>query len=466
MKRIVIILFVFACHACATTRYFSPSGDNTTGLSWATAKTSLPTSGVSAGDLCYIDGGTTSVTWNLSAYWNPPSGTAGNVITYKIGQDAGHNGTAIFNYTGGAAASNPWVSGPTYITVSGDAGDGLMHFKLTNYAVVTSNTNNIRFSYIDASSGIGSGTGAATAFQWAAVNGCELDHSDINVTVLGADNVIVATFSGATFDDNLIHHNTLRMPYKNGGIGADGCALTGTGFSFYNNTVTGVRNNSYSAGQHADGIQMLNGSYIKIYNNTFVNCANYAVFGEAYSGDYSNVRVYNNLILNTDTEIASGSPGGVIFGVNNGSRSFTNVILANNVTVNLGANQASVALNNTTITPATFTGCYVANNISLDSGAISITGNSTSTVVTNVSISNANGAANFVTYSQYGGTANNYRLRAAASTLIAQGTDMSSFFTTDADGYTRAVPWDIGAYKWLAPTNAGRPNTSGMLVGF
>src|SRR6185312_12974763 len=71
------------------------------GTSWANAWTS-PTNimGILPGDTVYISGGETglSQTYSLPGdnAWPVVGGTHGNRITYQIGQDAAHNGTAVF----------------------------------------------------------------------------------------------------------------------------------------------------------------------------------------------------------------------------------------------------------------------------------------------------------------------------------------------------------------------------------
>lgn len=41
-----------------------------------------------------------------------------------------------------------------------------------------------------------------------------------------------------------------------------------------------------------------------------------------------------------------------------------------------------------------------------------------------------------------------------SSGAIGTGVDLSATFTTDLAGYTRTVPWDIGAYKYVSPSSA------------
>lgn len=66
------------------------------GTSWANAYTSFPTAAqIAPGDTVWISGGTTSKVY-ASTLTFVESGTSANWLKYRIGQDAGHNGVAIF----------------------------------------------------------------------------------------------------------------------------------------------------------------------------------------------------------------------------------------------------------------------------------------------------------------------------------------------------------------------------------
>ena len=121
------------------------------GTSWANAWNSPGSvSGVSGGDTVYISGGPPGSTRNYPmSTWSLPQGTSGGSITYQIGQDSAHNGTAIFN---GGGTDSPWLNGTlSYTTILGDAGDGAQHFAVTNFAgssmYITAFTN-LRVAYV------------------------------------------------------------------------------------------------------------------------------------------------------------------------------------------------------------------------------------------------------------------------------------------------------------------------------
>ena len=423
------------------------------GTSWTDAWTSpASVTGVSGGDTVNISGGPsgTSQTYNMGSFWNPPSGSSSaNRVLYQIGQDSAHNGTAIFNAT---TAGVTWFSGPTNIIVSGDAGDGLKHLKLMGYAAMLSSANalNWRISYMGCPS-------IPTAGSLTSANGIEIDHCNWIITDLTADHCLFANFTGVTWDDNKFHDCTIQIPNNGNGLGADGLQFDGVGFSVYNNTITGYIS-SYTGGQHQDGLQSTgNSSYIKFYNNVVVNIANYAFFGDAFFGGFSNTVVYNNLIsLSTSTVAASNSPGGIVIGVDGGYAgstpcTFSNVVVANNIVVDYIAH-VSVALNNITSFSSTFTGCVVSNNISLNSGAIDLTNNTTTAHSGNVPITLAQGASSFKSYAEFGGAANDLHPALTDLLVVDKGVDLSavsSFLLTDKDGTSRpqGPSWDSGPYE-------------------
>lgn len=468
---IMTVVWFFSVPVSAATRYVdsAATGANN-GTSWSNAWTSLPTSGVFPGDTVYISGGPTgsTKTYNRSSFWNPPSGAVGSRITYQIGQEPEHNGIAIFNLTLMPPGNNPWVSGPRHINVIGDASDGIPHFKLTNYRAAASNVSDIRIAYVDASSGL-------TVFgDFNPANNLEIDHCIITINDMASDHASFASLRGATYTDNSIHDCTIRIPSVGPGIGADGLQWNGTGFSIYNNLIIGYVA-PYVGGQHQDGWQATSGSKIKIFNNVFVDVGNYAIFAEAFSNGFSDLFLYNNIVLVTNPAIpASRASAAVIVGTSGGyfgplPATFQNVVIANNIAVDFGIiGQVSFSLNNVTAKPTTFTNCFVVNNISLNSTGVGTQGNATSTVANNIAISKPAGTFNFMAYTEFGGLGNNLHLKPEAATLIGTGTNLSSFFTIDKNGMLRpsSGPWDIGPYilgSSPTPTPPSNAQTSILL---
>src|SRR5258708_28991348 len=79
---------------CATWYVDSAATGTHNGTSWANAWTALSQiTGVGASDIVYISGGPSGSTQSYTA---PSGGWSPSPATYQIGQDALHNGTALF----------------------------------------------------------------------------------------------------------------------------------------------------------------------------------------------------------------------------------------------------------------------------------------------------------------------------------------------------------------------------------
>jgi hypothetical protein len=442
----VFALVVLAVPIRAATWYVDSSvGASGNGTSWATAWKALSNiTGVRAGDTVYISGGASggSQTYSVSS-WKPAGGAAGSPITYQIGQDSAHNGTAVFS------GSGTWFAGANYCVVSGDAGDGAMHFSISGYggAATVGNTTGLRISYVN----FGSIGDAAVDGQ--GVTGFRLDHCWCKITSGTADHFMSVGFNDTSWDGSVMDNNTVYVPHQTGaaGDGADGFQLGGNGYTMSNNVVVGY-DMSYSGAQHQDGWQGLGNNYLRFCGNVFVNIGNYALFADAYYGGFSHVRVYNNVFLMANPI----NPGGIVFGTDGGYTgpspcTFSDIVFANNVADGYG-NNGSYTLNNVTGSshPTVFTACTIINNVSVNGGYISTDGNTTSTVINNATLTTAQGAVDFVKYTASGGTNNDFHLLAAASALIGHATNEWAYFTTDKDGKPRPVTgnWDMGPYQY------------------
>ena len=453
----VIISMLLPARA-ATWYVDNTAGGTHNGTSWANAWTNLSQiSGLSAGDTIYISGGASggSQTYAASS-WRPTGGTASAPITYQIGQDSAHNGTALFS------GSGLWLTAPGYAVISGDAGDGKQHFMLSGYsqAANINGTTGLRLAYIN----FGSSTGSlGDGVDGQSVGSFELDHCYAYISSAGADHFMSVGFNGTTWDQNLIHDNTVYIPHQSGasGNGADGFQIGGSGYDLYNNLVVGY-DTTYTGGQHQDGWQSLTGSYVKLYGNTFVNIGNYALFADAYYGGFNYIYVYNNEFLMGGNYVY---PVAVAFGTDGGyvgpsPCTYNNIVIANNVADGFGSLSA-FNLGNSSANVTTFANDLVENNMAINSaGAVALPGVLSGVIsINNVLLAASQGATDFVSYSATGGMNNNFHLLSTATSLIGKGANLVSCFTTDMDGNLRAATgnWDIGPYAYSTSTPPANP---------
>jgi hypothetical protein len=487
-----LIALMPAAAANATTWYVDNTASGAkNGTSWANAWTSLSSvSGVKAGDTVYISGGPSGSSQTYSTgTWAPAGGSAsGGIITYQIGQDSQHNGTAIFNCSG------TFITLSSYLAVVGDAGDGQMHFAVTGCNTMAWQYNgptHDRIAYVNFGQVTGNGANPEDWIFLDPVSAFEFDHNYVYMTSPTANAYAYFQFQDSTWDGSKIHNNTIYTPHATGdpGQGADGIeAGSATGYSIYNNLFVSYGNN-YTGGQHADGWQDTGGSsYIKIYNNTYMNYGNFCLYGDPTFGPMSYVYVYNNIVMDSDPNVQAGSSGGIIFGtdggLNTGSTSFSYIVIANNIAVDFLTRQAAFALNNHTSFPTTFNNCVMANNIAVNSSAVQngydMNGNNSTPLVDCISITAAQAASMFTKYVVNGGLNNNFNLTSAATPIIGQGVNESTYFTVDANGNVRpsSGAWDLGPYIYgsgssgplfvVSPISASGtdvdPNTAGLQV--
>jgi hypothetical protein len=425
MRRIrfaLVIGFTLAAAGNAATWYVdgNATGANN-GTSWANAWTTLTSvSGVSAGDTVYISGGASgsSESYSLPGGWTMPQGSSPGVITYQIGQDSAHNGTAIFD---GGNSGNPWINGPfVYTTILGDAGDGNMHFAVTNFSggsviLCSGAAQNMRIGYVN----FGTQVGQVAFTSYGSTGPLEFDHCYYYLVpstgVSISSFLMIADCAGSGYDFVKIHDNTIYVPipYGAGGYGLQAFNIGGTGLSLYKNLVVEYVTNAsaFSSGEsttHQDSFIALNSTDTKIYNNTFVNANNIGVFLDVIY-QASHIRIYNNIIY--DAIPILGSPRG-FSAVNDSSTqsgaTCTDVLFANNLLANFsfinnvpsgysfsGSFQGfGMDFGNQVSGPTVaFSGNLVANNLLINSSDIG----DNATVVDDLEIDGAN-AGNFAKY--------------------------------------------------------------------
>ena len=465
---IIVIACWFGTSADAATWYVDSSATGArNGTSWANAWTTLnEIAGATAGDTVYISGGPGGSNRNYTVAaggWTPSSGSSTNRITYQIGQDASHNGTATFICSAG------FVSGASNIVISGHAGDGAMHFKLQQsgggFAFTLTGQTNVRLSYING------GQDTRTWF-YANDDGCsgfEVDHCYFYKLTHSEDDVVLYLRTyGLGYDNCKIHHNEFHCPHrpntKPDGFGDDfWSGQNWSGISFYNNKCVSYPVSQYLASQHQDGSQPLGGDHIKWYNNYFENVTGYPFYGDAYYAGFSNLYIFNNIIVLTDPEVQSeDSPQGIAINSEMTNAPFSNIIVSNNLIADYGG-QYAINLGDRgpgTISYGSNVGLYnnVATNNTNQHNGHPVFGN-----VGNPKVANSNNvnfipasvsAGVFVSYRQnHAGTAD-FHLRMSASSLIGKGTNLSANAAQcpeimfDRDGKPRPTSgaWDIGPY--------------------
>ena len=235
MKRIflTIAMLLWAASAHAAIWYVdnAATGSNN-GTSWANAWTNITNaSGLAAGDTVYISGGSSSKSYSISS-WAPASGSSGNPITWRAGQDTGHNGTVILN-----GGSYCFGNGFHDVTFDGNYG-GSMHIQVQNCSnqvwQPTGSIGNVKFKYIS----FPSNTGGFWFNQIGTVNGLEWDHCYIKkVDAYPSDktNTWWAMY-GSTWDSNSIHDCEIHYPVKSSDPGyGDDVVQWASGLTAYNN---------------------------------------------------------------------------------------------------------------------------------------------------------------------------------------------------------------------------------------
>ena len=167
------------------------------------------------------------------------------------------------------------------------------------------------------------------------------------------------------------------------------------------------------------------------------------------------IRIYNNISVACANGMEMGDDGSS----GSGGSAFNDIQVDNNITApgSAGHGGSGIASH---WAGSTFTACQFANNILVDCSQTTApyySGSSSS----NITTTSAAATSIFVNYIA-GSTNSNFHLKSTASTAIAQGTNLSAYFTTDYSNSVRQATgnWDIGAYLY------GTNQPSGAVNGF
>lgn len=398
------------------------------GTSWAAAwKNFSNITGLHAGDVVNISGGTTGQTYTTGQFLSA-SGTSGNPITYQVATDSAHDGLVTIKPDGSGSPNFFYASASQgigqWVTFTGNV-NGSKNLLLTgwNPGVSADGSSGITFRYM--------------TFQGQIhMNGAsiiELDHVLLDLPI-NSDRALqggLACSGTATYGINKIHDSIIQLRYGNqSGFGDDGIGgMECT--AFYNNQVLGIFDATYTWSQHQDGIQT-GGQYNSIYNNYFNNLQNYPIYGDQVGGGtLQHWRIYNNVFYDPSTSQGNQA---VSIGCDGTSCTQNDILVANNTAV---SNVNCIYLNQGTA--GTLTGAYVINNICYNSGGMQV---STATQSNNTTSTTG---ITFVS------ATSDWHLQASSTSAIGQGISpsyLTAVSTTDKDGNQRTSPWDIGAYQY------------------
>ena len=510
MKRILIglsiafFIFCFWVEVGAATWYVdnAATGANN-GTSWANSWTSFskivwgPT-GVKAGDTIYISGGAISKTYtqklNVGA-----SGSEGNPIIIRIGQDSGHNGMVIIdiNYQ----QSEGWclrLNNRSYITINGQVGDDpTPRIRLTKgyYSGLdfsgTSSYFDVSFLDIVGNGNMNNSHGITSELQ-ASNNWGEIHHCTIHDNYEDQLHLIMSPLLEATQYGSLkIHHNDIYDLHD------DGIEMSLGGVDIYNNTIhsRGV----YRTG-HADGIQCYN-SFYRFYNNYFYDiireddiAGNAAIFVDPFVSPILNpnhIQVFNNLVVETRVQPIGGYYRGLSIKFSESAiTGASDILIANNTVV--GTPFYGVMLTFGNFGSSNVSNVVIVNNLFKDACRSGV----------GSAVMAFNKGDGTITYGSYGSTANvivDYNIVYASSEIFKtdiaywetidhyanfrqdsgcqdhdagspinpalksnytlqsdspakdRGVNLSSFFNTDKNGVYRPYGsgWDVGAFEYF-----------------
>jgi hypothetical protein len=449
---------------CSTTSQGSANGTSW-GNSWSCS--SVPWGSVHGGDTVFMDGGTTSMTYNSRINITNSGTSDGARITLRIGQDAGHNGIATL--TGGINFTSQ-----NYVTIDGEY-NGARHISLVGNGIDMPVTTSPVVRYVSLSRG----AGIDANYGWHGLI------SHIYLTDGTGDRAIgfVARNNKdgpnevKAYDDVIVEYSTIILCASSteDGSGADGiqgCPGLTVRYSTFD-----VKTSGCTVGtNHMDFIQS-QAYYISVYGNTFRNSADSAFDYDCYNGtDPNHFRIFNNVFIKNrgGAAIRFYPSGGQI------CTSYDNIHINNNTIVDrTGA--LDNAINIKTDSNANVTNSEIKNNVFYNDSvgdSLYISPSSGWTAANwNIDYNNISGGSGGMdidgnSYTQahpstctpsfagyvYDSLSSDLHPSSSDTCIKDHGTPLSSLFTTDKDGNPRGTAWDIGAYESGFASSGGAPS--------
>jgi|Deesub1362A_J573_1020465.scaffolds.fasta_scaffold00004_245 hypothetical protein len=503
------ILFCVSSVSAATWYVDKDATGLNDGTSWENAWQSFADinwNKIQPGDTVYISGGSTSKTYNEGLTIGA-SGSEGNPITIKVGQDSGHNGIVILE---GGADYGIHVNGKSWVTISGQLDNGIEpNMIVRNYnkdAILLQSITGIVVEYLEVGpiTNYGPAYGHCVHIRDGYIGGSNRVHHNKIHDCYDYGIIIRDTSDLFKNDDYLrIDHNEI---YNLGHDGIHAGASAGGLTIDHNEIHTALsgenQNPVYIDGMHLRGFNYLTVAYNKIYDLEGPDGMYAYLYFEADTGQSNvsanDIYVYNNVIYETDQSYDHYSVG-IAFGckactsltnvsiLNNtivdmeynvlafntyNANPVSNVIIANNIIYNgclnnIGSNRYLIGLSHLDgITTGSF-GDTPTPDIIWDYNLVDVSNSDTIMATYNdkpynyndwksVSGCDANGVTSDPTFVNWiEGNAVDLHLDATDTAAINQGRTRTEF-SDDYDGITRPQgnAWDIGAYEYhkLAPS--------------